>query len=56
MFILKYFKSLSARLLVLTLLWVSFVSGSIAWTMLVNWELEASASAKYAVGELRLHA
>lgn len=56
MFILKYFKSLSARLLILTLLWVSFVSGSIAWTMLVNWELEASASAKYAVGELRLHA
>ena len=56
MSILKYFKSLSARLLFLTLLWVSFVSGSIAWTMLVNWELEASATAKYAVGELRLHA
>lgn len=50
----KYFKSLSARLLLLTLLWVSFISGSIGWTMLLNWELEASAAAKSAVAELRL--
>lgn len=56
MFIFKYFKSLSARLLVLTLLWVSFISGSIGWTMLLNWELEASAAAKYAVSGLSLRA
>ncbi|MDO5531641.1 HAMP domain-containing protein [Sutterella sp.] len=51
----QYFKSLSTRLLLLTLLWVSFIVTSIAWTMLLNWELEATAAAKYAVAELRIH-
>lgn len=51
-----YFKSLSARLLLLTLLWVSFIVTSIAYTMMLNWQLEASAAAKAATGELRYHA
>lgn len=51
-----YFKSLSARLLLLTLLWVSFIVTSIAYTMMLNWQLEASAAAKAAMGELRYHA
>lgn len=48
-------RSLAVKLPLLTLLWVSFIVGSIGYTMLLNWELEASASAKFAVGELRNH-
>ncbi len=51
-----FFKSLSSRLLLLTLLWVSFIVSSIGYTMLLNWELEASAAAKSTVDELRFHA
>lgn len=54
--ILQGMQSLSTRLLVLTLLWVSFIVSSIAWTMMLNWELEASASARYGVAELRMRA
>lgn len=52
----KLFKSLSTRLLCLTLLWVGFIVSSIAWTMILNWELEASSAAKAAVAELRTRA
>ena len=41
--ILRAFTSLSTRLLLLTLLWVSFIVVSVGYTMLLNWELEASA-------------
>lgn len=51
----KFFRSLSTRLLFLTLLWVSFIVSSIGWTMLLNWELEASAAAKFSIVELRMH-
>ena len=50
----KFFRSLSTRLLFLTLLWVSFIVSSIGWTMLLNWELEASAAAKFSIAELRM--
>ena len=46
-------RSLAVKLPLLTLLWVSFIVSSIGYTMLLNWELEASAAAKFAVGELR---
>lgn len=48
------FKSLSTRLLLLTLIWVSFIVTSIGWTMMLNWELEASAAARYVVADLRM--
>lgn len=48
-------KSLSARLLLLTLLWVSFIVLSIGYTMMLNWQLEASAAASRTVGDLRYH-
>lgn len=49
-------RSLSTRLLLLTLLWVSFIVTSIGYTMFLNWRLEASAAAKYAASELRFSA
>ena len=48
-----YFKSLSARLLLLTLLWVSFIVCAIGYTMILNWRLEASAAAKFSVIQVR---
>lgn len=54
--ILRVFTSLSTRLLLLTLLWVSFIVVSVGYTMLLNWELEASAATVRTVGELRHHA
>lgn len=54
--ILRAFTSLSTRLLLLTLLWVSFIVVSVGYTMLLNWELEASAATVRTVGELRHHA
>ena len=51
----RCFKSLSARLLLLTLLWVSFIVVSIGYTMSLNWQLEASAAASKTVGDLRYH-
>lgn len=54
--ILRAFTSLSTRLLLLTLLWVSFIVVSVGYTMLLNWELEASAATVRSVGELRHHA
>lgn len=52
----RYFKSLSARLLLLTLLWVSFIVVSIGYTMMLNWQLEASSAATKTIGDLRYHA
>lgn len=54
--ILRAFTSLSTRLLLLTLLWVSFIVVSVGYTMLLNLELEASAATVRTVGELRHHA
>lgn len=54
--ILRAFTSLSTRLLLLTLLWVSFIVVSVGYTMLLNWELKASAATVRTVGELRHHA
>lgn len=54
--ILRAFTSLSTRLLLLTLLWVSFIVVSVGYTRLLNWELEASAATVRTVGELRHHA
>ena len=48
--ILRAFTSLSTRLLLLTLLWVSFIVVSVGYTMLLNWELEASAATVRTVG------
>lgn len=47
------FKSLSARLLLLTFVWVSFIVSSIGYTMLLNWELEATAAGKFVAAEIR---
>lgn len=54
--VLEAFKSLSTRLLLLTLLWVSFIVLSIGYTMLLSWQLEESASSLQTIGELRYHA
>ena len=42
---LRFFKSLSARLLLLTLIWVSFIVTTIGYTMMLNWKLESSSAA-----------
>lgn len=47
------FQSLSTRLLLLTLMWVSFIVASIGYTMMLNWQLEASAAANFETAELR---
>lgn len=54
--ILRAFTNLSTRLLLLTLLWVSFIVVSVGYTMLLNWELETSAATVRTVGDLRHHA
>lgn len=46
-------RTLAVKLPLLTLLWVSFIISTIGYTMFLNWELEASAAAKFSVGELR---
>lgn len=47
------FKSLSARLFLLTFVWVSFIVSSIGYTMFLNWDLEATAAGKFAAAEIR---
>lgn len=49
----QFFKSISSRLLILTLVWVSFIVTSIGYTMFLNWQLEASASAKFLIADVR---
>lgn len=49
----KFFKSLSARLLCLTLMWVSFIVCSVGYTMYLNWQLEASAAGRFTAAEIR---
>lgn len=49
----RFVKSLSVRLLLLTLIWVSFISTTVAYTMLLNWELEASSAATKMIEEMR---
>lgn len=49
----KFFKSLSARLLFLTLMWVSFIVCSVGYTMYLNWQLEASAAGRFTAAEIR---
>ena len=44
------------RLLLLTLIWVSFISATVAYTMMLNWELEASSAASNTIQDLRYHA
>ena len=51
--ILRAFTSLSTRLLLLTLLWVSFIVVSVGYTMLLNWELEASAATVRTAGKVQ---
>ncbi len=53
--ILRFFKSLSARLLLLTFIWVSFISVLVGYTMLLNWQLEASSAATKAINNMRYH-
>lgn len=50
------FKRLSTRLLLLTLLWVSFISTMVGYTMWLNWELEASAASTQLISDIRYHA
>lgn len=47
------FTRLSVKLPLLTFLWVTFVVCSLAYTMALNWQLEASAAARSAVADLR---
>ncbi len=49
-------KRLSTRLLLLTILWVSFISSIIGYTMWLNWELEASSAATKLISNVRTHA
>lgn len=51
----RFVKSLSVRLLLLTLIWVSFISTTVAYTMMLNWELEASSAATNMIEDLRYH-
>lgn len=53
--IVRYLKSLSARLLLLTFIWVSFISVLVGYTMLLNWQLEASSAASKAITDMRYH-
>ncbi|MDD7442747.1 MAG: histidine kinase [Sutterellaceae bacterium] len=48
------FQSLSMRLLALTALWVSFVVGVVAYTMVLSWNAESSAAALNQVNEIKL--
>ncbi len=50
----KYTKSLSARLKLLTLLWVSVAVASIVLTLLLSWRLEGGAAAINDAGSLRM--
>ena len=52
---LRFFKSLSARLLLLTLIWVSFIVTTIGYTMMLNWKLESSSAAANIIGDIRFH-
>lgn len=52
----RFVKSLSVRLLLLTLIWVSFISATVAYTMMLNWELEASSAATNTIQNMRYHA
>lgn len=52
---LRFFKSLSARLLLLTLIWVSFIVTTIGYTMMLNWKLESSSAATNIIGDIRFH-
>lgn len=49
----RSFTQLSVKLPLLTFLWVTFVVCSLAYTMALNWQLEASAAARSAVADLR---
>ncbi len=49
------FRSLSVRLLALTAAWVSFVVGVIAYTMMLSWNAETSASALNQVSGIKVH-
>ncbi len=51
----RFLKSLSARLLLLTFLWVSFISVLVGYTMLLNWQLEASSAATKTIYNMRYH-
>ena len=51
----RFFKSLSARLLLLTLIWVSFIVTSIGYTMMLNWKLESTSAATNIIGDIRYH-
>lgn len=53
--IVHYLKSLSARLLLLTFLWVSFISVLVGYTMLLNWQLEATSAATKTINNMRYH-
>lgn len=48
-------KRLSTRLLLLTAIWVSFISSMVGYTMWLNWELEASAASTQAIANIRYH-
>ena len=50
----KYTQSLSARLKLLTLLWVSLAVASIVLTLLLSWRLEGGAAAINDTGSLRM--
>ena len=50
----KCFKSLSSRLKLLTLLWVTAAVGSIVLTLLLSWRLEGGAAAINDAGSLRM--
>lgn len=52
---LRFFKSLSARLRLLTLIWVSFIVTTIGYTMMLNWKLESSSAATNIIGDIRFH-
>ena len=49
-----YPKSLSTRLKLLTVLWVTAAMGSIILTLLLSWRLEGSAAAINDAGRLRM--
>ena len=50
----KCFKSLSSRLKLLTVLWVTAAVGSIVLTLLLSWRLEGGAAAINDAGSLRM--
>ena len=50
----NFFKSLSVRLKLLTLLWLVIAVASISYTLLLSWRLEGSAAAINDIGSLRL--